>query len=306
MSKEEEIADSLRFCREIETYYKSGYFENPQNIYEWEKYLPIAKEELERQKKEHTAFDDKRLQDAIDFANRILKGERLERKQPDKDEEYAVSMVETLAREEMPGTMERPAPETLQEQNSTENQEDTEEEDISFTRIMLQRMIEVVLCIGIALGLSAALNHYVGTHTVVEGSSMETTLHDEDNLLVDKISYRFHEPERFDIVVFPFDDSTYYIKRIIGLPNETVQIINGKICINGEILQENYGLEQMDDPGNAVEPITLGADEYFVLGDNRNHSKDSRSVEVGVVKRDKIIGKAIFRIYPFQSFGKLE
>ena len=90
---------------------------------------------------------------------------------------------------------------------------------------------------------------------------------DGDQLIVDKLTYRFHDPERFDIIVFPFryKDNTYYIKRIIGLPGETVQIVDGEIYINGELLEESYGREVMQDAGLAAEPITLGDDEYFEM-----------------------------------------
>ena len=149
---------------------------------------------------------------------------------------------------------------------------------------------------------------FVGQRTEVNGSSMESTLQNGDNLIVDKISYRFSDPKRFDIVVFPFqyEEDTYYIKRIIGLPGEIVQIdTDGVIYINGEVLHESYGLEVIKDPGRAIEPITLGEDEYFVMGDNRNNSTDSRTELVGNVKRSKLIGKAWVRIYPFSKFGKL-
>ena len=149
---------------------------------------------------------------------------------------------------------------------------------------------------------------FVGQRTEVNGSSMESTLQNGDNLIVDKISYRFSDPKRFDIVVFPFqyEEDTYYIKRIIGLPGEIVQIdTDGVIYINGEVLHESYGLEVIKDPGRAIEPITLGEDEYFVMGDNRNNSTDSRTELVGNVKRSELIGKAWVRIYPFNEFGKL-
>jgi len=147
---------------------------------------------------------------------------------------------------------------------------------------------------------------YVGQRTEVSGDSMEPTLSNGDNLIVDKISYRFNEPERFDIIVFPFQyqKDTYYIKRIIGLPGETVQIDeDGNIYIDGEILEESYGREIIDEDkiGIADEPITLGDDEYFVLGDNRNYSSDSRVKEVGNIKKDQIIGKAWLRIWPFSE-----
>ncbi len=146
---------------------------------------------------------------------------------------------------------------------------------------------------------------YVGQRTKVSGDSMLATLHDGDNLIVDKISYRLREPERFEIIVFPYRyaEDTYYIKRIIGLPGETVQIIDGYVYIDGEQLDEDYGLEVMNNPGNAAEPIKLGDDEYFVLGDNRNHSADSRESGVGVLHRNELIGRAWVRIWPLKSMG---
>lgn len=150
---------------------------------------------------------------------------------------------------------------------------------------------------------------YVGQRTNVSGASMEPTLHDGDNLIVDKISYRFEEPQRFDIIVFPFryKEKTYYIKRIIGLPGETVYIDEeGQIYIDGEVLEESYGKEVIEDPGRAYEPITLGEDEYFVMGDNRNNSSDSRDPVVGNIHRDELIGKAWMRIWPFNKIGMIK
>ena len=150
---------------------------------------------------------------------------------------------------------------------------------------------------------------YVGQRTQVSGSSMETTLSNGDHLIVDKISYRFHDPERYDIIVFPFqyDTDTYYIKRIIGMPGETVQIDDsGTIYIDGEVLEETYGREVIQNPGRASDPILLGDDEYFVMGDNRNNSSDSRDPSVGNIHRKDIIGRAFIRIWPFSKFGILK
>ena len=150
---------------------------------------------------------------------------------------------------------------------------------------------------------------YVGQRTQVVGSSMESTLSDGDNLNVDKITYRFQNPERYDIIVFPFkyEKSTYYIKRIIGLPGESVRIDNnGVIYVNGEIMNENYGREVILDPGVAKNEITLGEDEYFVIGDNRNKSTDSRDPMVGNIHRDDILGRAWLRIWPLSKFELLE
>ena len=173
-------------------------------------------------------------------------------------------------------------------------------------RFDLKETISFILYIAAVFVITYLVITYVGQRTEVIGTSMEYTLSDHDNLIVDKISYRFRNPERFDIIVFPWqqEENTYYIKRIIGLPGETVQIDNrGTIYINGEELEESYGREVIKDPGAAAEPVTLGEGEYFVLGDNRNASKDSRDPSVGVIKREDIIGRAWLRIYPFSRFG---
>ena len=166
--------------------------------------------------------------------------------------------------------------------------------------------VSFILYIAVVFLVTFLVIHYVGQRTQVSGSSMEYTLSDGDNLIVDKISYRFYEPERFDIIVFPFqqEEDTYYIKRIIGLPGETVQIgEDGTILINGMELEESYGREVIQEPGAAAEPLTLGEGEYFVLGDNRNASSDSRDPSVGMIQREDIVGRAWLRIYPFDKVG---
>lgn len=164
-----------------------------------------------------------------------------------------------------------------------------------------------VLYIVIIIGATYLIVTFVGQRTRVSGDSMESALHNGDNLIVDKISYRFREPERYEIIVFPYkyQENTFYIKRIIGLPGETVQVKDGEVYINGELLGEEYGLEKIEDgkEGLAIEPITLGEDEYFVLGDNRNHSSDSRDPSVGILTKDDLIGRAWIRIWPLDSIG---
>lgn len=166
-----------------------------------------------------------------------------------------------------------------------------------------------LLYILIIIGLTYLIITFVGQRTRVSGSSMETTLSNGDNLIVDKLTYHFKEPKRYDIIVFPYkyEANTYYIKRIIGLPGETVQVIDGYTYINGEqLVGDIYGAEVMEAAGIAAEPITLGEDEYFVLGDNRNHSSDSRDPSVGILKRKDLMGRAWIRIYPFDKMGVIK
>ena len=170
---------------------------------------------------------------------------------------------------------------------------------------IVKELLGWIVYIAIIIGVTWLIITFVGQRTRVSGHSMEATLHDGDNLIVDKLSYHFREPKRFEIIVFPYrhKENTYYIKRIIGLPGETVQVKDGYVYINGEKLDENYGLEVMEDAGIAAEPIELGEDEYFVLGDNRNHSADSRDPSVGILHRDELIGRAWVRIWPLDSIG---
>lgn len=163
-----------------------------------------------------------------------------------------------------------------------------------------------ILYILIIIGLTYLIITFVGQRTRVSGSSMETTLHNGDNLIVDKLSYRFRDPKRYDIIVFPYkyEENTYYIKRIIGMPGETLQIKDGYVYIDGEQLTSDiYGNELIEDPQTAEDPVTLGEDEYFVMGDNRNHSMDSRDSSVGVLKKSDLMGRAWVRIYPFNNVG---
>ena len=180
---------------------------------------------------------------------------------------------------------------------------DQTEEEFS----LKDEIVDVITYIGIAFFLVAILIQFVVQRDVVDGESMMNTLQDEDNILVDKLTYQFSDPQRFDVVLFPYgegDEELCFIKRVIGLPGETVQISrSGDIFIDGEYLEEYYGFEdiQQDKRYLAADGYTLQEDEYFVMGDNRNNSYDSR--QIGGIKRDDIIGRAVFRIYPLKSLG---
>ncbi|MCI8854397.1 MAG: signal peptidase I [Lachnospiraceae bacterium] len=175
-------------------------------------------------------------------------------------------------------------------------------------RTLGQELVSMLLYMAVVLGMTFLVITFLGQRTYVSGDSMKNMLEDGDNLIVDKITYRFRDPQRYDIIVFPFEykDDTYYIKRIIGMPGETVQVAEGRVYIDGEQLKESYGRELMEQAGIAAEPLTLGEEEYFVLGDNRNASSDSRDPSVGIIHRDKIIGRAWLRIWPLQKFGILK
>ena len=165
----------------------------------------------------------------------------------------------------------------------------------------------VIYCL-IVIAAMFLIIKYVGQRTVVMGHSMEPTLQDSDNLITDKITYRFRDPKRFDIIVFPFKDNraTLLIKRIVGMPGETVQVIDGNVSVNGYVLEDYYGNAVMTDPGLAADPVVLKEDEYFVLGDNRNNSTDSRFESVGNIHRSEIIGRAWLRVWPLNKLSLLK
>lgn len=170
-------------------------------------------------------------------------------------------------------------------------------------RSKLSYIVEFVIYIVLILVCIFWVPEHVIQRTVVSGESMENTLKDRESLLVNKVAY---EPERYDIIVFyPYgrDEEEYYVKRIYGMPGETVQIKGNDIYVNGEKIADEYAKNGMDEPGIAEEPIKLADDEYFVLGDNREVSKDSRDSELGPIKKENIAGHVVLRIWPLSEFG---
>lgn len=141
------------------------------------------------------------------------------------------------------------------------------------------------------------------------GQSMEPALSNQDVVLLDKRAYTFKDPERYDLIAFKLKEDTegyFNIKRIIALPGETIQIRNGRIFINGEILNDIPFEDLIMTEGLAIDEVKLGEDEYFLMGDNCNNSEDSRYVNIGNVSEKEISGKVFFRVSPRESFGTVK
>ena len=174
-----------------------------------------------------------------------------------------------------------------------------------FFKALLLWIIEIALVI-----LAAYLIiEYAVEKTTMMGVSMNTTLNEGDKIIINKLGYIKGEPERYDVIVFSQSKNGhgyYNIKRVIGLPGETVEIVNGDVYINGVKLQENIeNVEPMRVAGLADEAIVLGENEFFVLGDNRNQSEDSRFANIGIIVKNDIIGKAWIRLEPFSIIDKI-
>ncbi len=164
---------------------------------------------------------------------------------------------------------------------------------------MLKDIMELLVGGAVAVFLAFVLVFSIGMRTSVIGDSMEPALHNGQEILMNRILYRISKPKRGDVVVFlpnGNQNSHFYVKRVVGLPGETVQIKEGNVYIDGVLLEENELFDEMADPGIAQNELLLSGDEFFVLGDNRNSSEDSRSGNIGAVKRDHIIGKAWFHM----------
>lgn len=163
------------------------------------------------------------------------------------------------------------------------------------------------ICVLISILSGYIISQFIFGHTKVNGISMQSTLSDGDILIINKAIYQLSDPQRYDIVLFESPTNEYMIKRIIGVPGDTIEIkSNGTVYINEERILIDYGFESIKDPGIASTPITLDDNEYFMLGDNRNFSTDSRDESIGVMSKSSIIGKAVYCIFPFDRLGKID
>ncbi len=174
-------------------------------------------------------------------------------------------------------------------------------EDRRMVRVVSSWVVDVV----VMLAFAWFFLHSFGIQIQVAGQSMMPLLSSEDVVLVNRLIYDFWKPQRLDVVVFEREDKRTFVKRVIGLPGETVQIQGGYVYVNGERLEADNGLDQVSLAGLAESPVKLGENEYFLLGDNRDSSEDSRFANVGNVREEQILGKVWMRIYPLMDIGPI-
>ena len=184
----------------------------------------------------------------------------------------------------------------MNEQNETKNTEEKEKKPVNWKSEIIS-WIQILVA---AAAIAFVLNTFIIANSEVPSGSMENTIMTGDRVIGSTLSYRFEDPKRGDIAIFRFPDNEkiYYVKRIIGLPGETVDIVDGKVYINGsdEPLDEPYIREPMIP--EAPMHFEVPENSYFMMGDNRNYSMDARRWENTYVKREKIIAKVLFRYFP--------
>ncbi|ERL05290.1 signal peptidase I [Oribacterium sp. oral taxon 078 str. F0263] len=168
----------------------------------------------------------------------------------------------------------------------------------------IRKWVRFLMDVIVMISLAWLVVHSFLSQTTISGHSMEPGISAGDIVLVDILSYRFFAPRRMDIVIFQRGGSAENVKRVVGLPGETVTIQNGSVYIDGKLLDKQR-VSNIALPGIAANPVELQQDEYFLIGDNADSSEDSRFQNVGNVKRSQISGRVWFRLLPFRKFGPL-
>ncbi len=174
-------------------------------------------------------------------------------------------------------------------------------------REFLKELLSLVATFAAALLIGIFLKEFIIINANIPSGSMENTIMTGDRLMGNRLAYLFSEPERGDIVIFkyPDDESQLFVKRIVGLPGETVTIEDAKVYVDGKLLEESY-LKEEWTVASGPYSFEIPEECYLVLGDNRNNSKDARYWENVYVKEDKILGQAVFVYWPFKNAGMLE
>lgn len=168
----------------------------------------------------------------------------------------------------------------------------------------IRRITSWVVDIILAALLAFFLTWAFGTRVTMVGNSMDPLLSGGDSLMINRLKNRLTEPQRFDIAAYTLEgDDSVYLKLVLGLPGETIQIKDGRVYVNNQLLEDERMVFSVQNAGIAEEPVVLGADEYFVIGRSPDASRDSRFSEVGNIRREQIMGTVWLRCLPLGSFG---
>ena len=177
-----------------------------------------------------------------------------------------------------------------------------------FAKSKARQVLVWAIQIAATIALAAILSFAFFQTAAIQESSMDPTISSGEKLLLNKVVYQISSPKRGDIIAFRLGEEnkgTIHIKRVVGVPGDTIQIQNEQIVINGQTYVEQKDFPPIQNAGIAEDPITLSGSEYFVLGDNRNSSEDSRFIDIGNIRKDQIVGKLWFVVSPMSKIGLL-
>lgn len=173
----------------------------------------------------------------------------------------------------------------------------------------LKKILSWVFSLTLTIGIAAITAIVMCQSVTMQESSMEPTISVGDKFFVNRLIYKVDEPKHGDIIVFrtnASNEAALHIRRVVGIPGDTIQIVDGRIILNGKTYSEGQDFPKITNAGLAKDPISLESGEYFVLGDNRNNSEDSRYGDIGIVKEKYITGKIWFKVYPVKEVGLME
>jgi len=173
---------------------------------------------------------------------------------------------------------------------------------------VIRNLVEWIMAIGFAVILFFVLRMFIFRVAHVSGFSMAPTLSDGDRVILNRAAVVFGTPRVGDIIAFPYPDnpSEYYIKRVIGVYGDVIDFVNGSFLVNGAPLADAFSHEAVWSGGNVGFPVAVEEGRVFVLGDNRNSSKDSRYISVGTISEDAILGRVLVRVWPIGAFGQVD
>ena len=190
----------------------------------------------------------------------------------------------------------------MEQNQNAANQAAKETEKKSLKR----EIFEWIMVFVVAAAMAFVVRTFIFEPVRVDGASMMDTLVDGEYMIATKYDYLFSDPDRFDVVICNYPNTTdgmYRVKRVVGMPGETIQLLGGQLYVDGEHVEQNFDMHSVTE---SFGPFTVPEDHYFVIGDNRNNSKDSRSIMVGPLKRSEIKGHVRAVVFPFSGFRLMD
>ena len=253
------------------------------------------------------------LDNTLEYMEKLFEEEKAEESdvaetELDDEDELGIELIDLYGRDKIVKRTEgKKSQDKKQETDAVGSRRETKADDVTEKFDPVKELFSFLTSFVVAVAIAMLMQRFIIINANIPSGSMENTIMTGDRVIGNRLAYLFGEPERGDIVIFkyPDDERQLFVKRVIGMPGETVVIEDAKVYIDGVLLEENYLKEAwVVDTGNYT--FVVPENGYLVLGDNRNNSKDSRYWTNTYVQEEQILGEAIFCYWPFENFGKLD